>query len=114
MAFSSAGWIKEAEDANALTEADPTDNLKEWEGLEIYDSSGQKCIVQKVWRVWPRQAFGVWLCRSLNNATYVDFELSVPVQVSFDELKQRLRAEYTGCDGIEEAESHYELIQMFV
>lgn len=114
VAFSPAGWQKESGDTADLTEVSPTDDLQEWKGLEIYDSLGQKYIVEKVWRTWPRQSFGVWLCKILNYGTYVDFQFSVPVYASLEELKQRLRIENPGYKEIERANSHYELIQMFV
>lgn len=112
IAFSPAGWIKEADEIQDFTDASPDDDLSDWQGLVIYDSAGLKYTARRVYRRWPSSLFGVWLCRLSNNRIQVEMDLDAPSTASIDELKEHVSAHYGEESVLREAVSHKELITL--
>jgi hypothetical protein len=112
IAFSPAGWIKEADEIHEFTDASPEDDLSDWQGLVIYDSSGLKYTARRVYRRWPASRLGVWICRLPCTSIHVDMELEPPCPASLDELKDRVIAYYGEEPVLREAGSHKELITL--
>lgn len=110
--FSPAGWIKEADAIHEFIDASPDDDLSDWQGLVIYDSSGRKYTARRVYRRWPASRLGVWICRLSSNSIHVDMELDPPCAASLDELKDRVIAYYGEEPLLREAVSHKELITL--
>jgi hypothetical protein len=94
IAFSPAGWVKKVNEEDRVFDASPHDDLSEWQGLDIYDSSGRKFRVKKAFIAWPRRSWSLWICRILNHSTYVGFVFEDPAEASLEELKKRLTAHY--------------------
>ena len=112
IAFSPAGWIKEADRIEELNDASPDDDLSDWQGLVIYDSSGLKYTARGVYRRWPATTFGVWLCRLSNISTHVDMDLDAPSVAALEELKLRVIGYYGEESAYRAATSHKELISL--
>ena len=114
VAFSAAGWVKGAVEAQELTEADPTDDLADWQGLQIYDSSGSRYVARRAWRAWPKSDLGALACRLVSNAVHVDFELAGPEPVGLGELKEKVQLVCGAVEGLDRAKSHREVIELFL
>jgi hypothetical protein len=110
--FSPAGWIKEADAIHEFIEASPDDDLSDWQGLMIYDSSGLKYTARRVYRRWPSSRFGVWLCRLSEISVRVGMDLDAPSTASLYELRERVIAHYGELSSLREAVSHKELITL--
>lgn len=92
IAFSRAGWWKEAATPSDLCDASPDDPLEDWQGLQIYDSAGRRFTTVRAFMEWPRTLVGHWFCKLIGNSIGVGFELSAPEHVSVEELRQRVDA----------------------
>ena len=94
IAFSIAGWVKEAASASDLTDASPNDDLAGWQGLVIYDASGHRYTARRTFRRWPRSNLGARLCRILGISIHVGFDLTNPEPTPLEELKSRVEGFY--------------------
>ena len=110
IAFSPAGWLKTATEVEELTDASPDDDLSDWLGLVIYDSSGLKYLAVRVYRIWPASRLGAWMCRVLGVAIHVDMDLATPSAASLDELRNRVIGYYGETSALREAVTHKDLI----
>jgi hypothetical protein len=111
VAFSASGWTVEADSESTLGDARPSDDLRDWQALEVFDSAGRCFVAERVFRRWPRTPFGLWLCRILGRMVRVGFNWTVPRHISLDELRQRLSARYPAELFEGEIGSHEELIR---
>ena len=107
IAFSRAGWSKEAVTASDLCDASPDDSLDEWQRLQIYDSAGRHFTAIRAFREWPRTLIGRWLCKLFGNSIRVGFELSPPERVSVEELRQRVG----GIERLSNTASHRQILE---
>src|SRR6201988_3893768 len=90
VAFSPRGWRKTAEYLDELVDAAPSDYLRNWQGLTIYDSAGRRYVARRAYRAWPKSRLGAYLCRLFRHSVYVEFDLAEPKYVPLDELKARV------------------------
>ena len=88
IAISPAGWHKVASEMANLVDASPTDDLAEWQRLEIVDAQGMRFVVSRAFRAWPKHPWGAALCRILNQSIHVGFEFSSVEQLSLAKLTQ--------------------------
>ena len=91
IAFSRAGWWRQASTSGDLWDASPLDLLSDWQGLEIYDSTGHRFTAVRAFIEWPRTKAGRWLCKLANNSIAVGFEFAPAEHVSSAELCERVR-----------------------
>jgi hypothetical protein len=108
VAFSPAGWVREAaSEADEFGVVSPWDDLSEWQGLEVFDSTGHRFVAVRAFRVRPRSRLGLWVARIFRQAIHVDFEWEAPRPVPLGELRQRLETVYPAA-GFEDAMSDHE------
>jgi hypothetical protein len=86
IAISRAGWHKTAREMDELTDASPTDDLAEWQGLVIVDAEGTRLVAGRVFRTWPKHRWGAALCRVLNHSVHVGFEFAFAETLSLQEV----------------------------
>lgn len=91
VAVSPAGWVKTANSFDELTDVSPRDNLREWQGLRVFDAGGNAYRINRVVRRWPIGRLGLSLCRVTNHSIYVGFELQPEATVSVLELAAMLK-----------------------
>ena len=111
VAVSRAGWTKTADEVGDLTDASPDDDLRDWQGMEIYDSAGQRFVAQRAFRGWPRSSFGAFVCLLMRHAIHVALELDEGSHVSVDGLKERLAPAYGGRQYFDGSTTHEEVIE---
>jgi len=112
IAFSPTGWAKEAASIADLTDASPNDDLRDWQGLVIYDAAGYRRVARRAFRLWPRSELGVRLCRLVRHSIHVGFELTEPEPAPLDELKRRVESVYGSDPSIGAAGNHRTVIEM--
>ena len=113
MAVSRAGWTKRA-DAPHEFDASPTDDLADWQGMEIYDSAGRRFVARRAFRAWPKSTLGAMLCRVANNAIHVAFDLDDGEHISVDALKEKLDALTDRAGRLDSAKTHREVIEQLL
>jgi hypothetical protein len=111
VAVSRAGWTKRADEIYELVDASPWDDLREWQGLEIYDSAGQRYLAKRAFRGWPNSGIGLILCRVMKNSIHVALELDEGSAVSVSALKERLVGVAGMPERFEGTTSHQEVIE---
>ena len=114
VAFSPAGWDKEASEVQELTDASPDDDLLEWQGIEVVDATGTHYRALRVYRAWPRSTWGVWLCRLANNCIHVDMDLVSEGTMPLDNLKARMVGYYGDASQLAAATTHREVIELYL
>ncbi len=87
---SPAGWVKTGNSLDELTDAAPSDDLRQWQGSRVFDAGGHTYRASRVERRWPTGRIGLALCRLTNTSTYVRFDLHPEVAVSVSELAAML------------------------
>ena len=90
IAVSPAGWVKTGKSLDELTDAAPSDDLRQWQGLRVFDADGNAYLASRVERRWPTGRIGLARCRLTNVSTYVRLELQPEVAVSVSELAAML------------------------
>lgn len=78
--------MKTGSSLEELTDASPADDLFEWQQMRIVDSSGATYISKRTFRAWPATRGGMLLCKLINNAIYVGFDLERVEPISLAEL----------------------------
>lgn len=86
IALSRAGWVKTGASLEELTDASPADDLSEWQQMRIVDSTGATYLSTRTFRAWPVTRGGMLLCKLLNNAIYVGFDLELVEPIALAEL----------------------------
>lgn len=90
VAVSPAGWVKTANSLDELTDASPRDDLREWQGLRVFDAGGNAFRTNQVVRRWPVGRLGLALCWFTNQSMHVGFELQPDASISVLELAAML------------------------
>jgi hypothetical protein len=90
VAVSPAGWVKAAHSLDELTDASPRDDLRQWQGLGVFDAGGNAFRTNKVVRRWPVGRLGLALCWITNQSVHVELELQPEATVSVLELAAML------------------------
>ena len=110
VAFSPAGWVLEADsEDDEFGTASPWDDLRDWQGLEVFDASGYRFVAARAFRVRPRTRLGLWVARIFRHSIHVGFEWDTPEMVPLIELRQRLETAYPAA-GFEGAVSNHEAL----
>jgi len=110
VAFSPAGWVLEAaSEDDDFGAASPWDDLRDWQGLEVFDAAGHRFVAARAFRVRPRSRLGLWVARILRHAIHVGFEWQAPQVVPLGELRRRLETVYPAA-GFENAMSDHETL----
>jgi hypothetical protein len=92
VAVSLAGWVKTGKSIEELTEASASDDLREWQGLRIFDVGGNAYRAIRVERCWPVGRLGLALCLLANHSIHVRLDLQPEATVSVSELETMLTA----------------------
>jgi hypothetical protein len=113
VAFSPAGWVLEAEseDDDDFGTASPWDDLRDWQGLEVFDSSGHRFVAARAFRVWPRSRLGLWIARIFRHSIHLGFEWETPDVVPLMELRRRLETAYPAAGFESDMSNHETLIR---
>ena len=90
VAVSRAGWVKTGNSLEELTDAAPSDDLQQWQGIRVFDAGGNTYLASRVERRWPTGRIDLALCRLINTSTYVRLVLQPEVAVSISELAEML------------------------
>jgi hypothetical protein len=95
--MSHAGWTKVGRSPGELTDASPSDDLAEWQGLTIVDAAGRHFRAVEVTAAWPASRLGRLLCSLANHVIHVRIVVeelpSMPVRELADLVSRVQRIE---------------------
>ena len=87
------------------------DDLSDWQGLEVFDSTGLRFVAARAFRLRPKGLLGLWIARLVRSSVRVGFEWGAPSPVSPLELRRRLATVYPDVDFASTASNHEALIR---